>query len=217
MPEQDTTTDAAAESTGDSAEAATTEAATAEQQSTEGETALGDAGKKALDAMKAKWKEADKTAKEQAAENAALKAKLDGKEAEHQAQAEAQRVQDEAFSKANERILKAEIRAAAAGKLTHLDDAFRYPEHLDLSAFEVGADGEVDSSAIAQAIDDLIAARPNLAAQSGGRFQGSADAGARNDASKVSQLSRADMASMSPEQIDAAHEKGQFDNLMAGK
>lgn len=211
-----TATETAAETATDSTtgESTTEAAAAAETETATGESALGDAGKKALDAMKAKWKESEKAAKEQAAALAELQAKLDGKEAEHKAQTEAQRVQDEALSKANERILKAEVRANAASKLADPADALRF---IDLSEFEVGSDGEVDSSAIAQAIDDLITSKPYLAAQSGGRFQGSADAGARNDASKVTQLSRADMASMSPEQIDEAHKTGRFDNLMAGK
>lgn len=211
-----TATDSTAETATDSTatDAATEATAAAKTETAAGESALGDAGKKALDAMKAEKKAALAEARETKAALEALQAKLDGKEAEHQAQAEAQRVKDEALAAANQRILKAEVRANAASKLADPADALRF---IDLSEFEVGSDGEVDSSAIAQAIDDLITSKPYLAAQSGGRFQGSADAGARNDASKVTQLSRADMASMSPEQIDEAHKSGRFDNLMAGK
>lgn len=175
---------------------------------------LGDAGKQAIDRMKEAKKAAEAEARETKAALAALQAKLDGKEAEHKAEQEAQRVQSEALAKADERILKAEVRAAAAAKLADPADALKF---IDLSEFEVGSDGEVDSSAIAQAIDDLITSKPYLASASGGRFQGSADAGARNDAPKVTQLSRADLASMSPEQIDEAHTSGRLDNLMAGK
>lgn len=150
----------------------------------EGEKALGDAGKKALDAMKAKWKAAEDRAKSEAAEKAALIAKLEGKEAEHAAEQDKQRIKDEALAAANQRILKAEIRAAAAGKLNNPDDALRYPEVIDLSSLEVGEDGEVDSSAIAAAVADLIAKYPYLAAQGGSKFQGSADGGARNGSAK---------------------------------
>lgn len=144
----------------------------------EGEAALGDAGKKALDAMKAKWKEAEAKAKTEAEARAALEAKIAGKEAEFTAQQEAQRVKDEALAAANERILKAEVRAAAKGKVADeaLPDLSRL---MDLSDIEVGADGEVDASQIARAIDDLIASKPYLAAQ-GKRFQGGVDGGARN-------------------------------------
>ena len=130
--------------------------------------------------MKAKWKAADKLAKESAASVAAIQAKLDGKEAEHTAETEAQKVRDEALAGANQRILKAEVRAASASKLADPADALRF---LDLSEFEVGSDGEVDSSQIAQAIDNLIKEKPYLAAQGGPEFTGSVDAGARNDAS----------------------------------
>jgi hypothetical protein len=171
---------------------------------------LGDAGKKALDAMKAERNEAKKQARELSDRLAALEAKLNGKEAEHQAAQEAQRIQDEALAKANERILKAEVRAAAAGKLSDPADALRF---LDLSEFEVGSDGEVDGESVASAIDSLIKSKPYLSAQ-GKRFEGTADGGARNDANTVSQLTQSDMDRMSPEQIAEAESKGQFDRLL---
>ena len=204
------TPDAAVETSDDSAntEAAATEATT-ETEAPEA-PGLGDAGKKALDAMKAERNEAKKQARELSDRLAALEAKLNGKEAEHQAAQEAQRIQDEALAKANERILKAEVRAAAAGKLSDPADALRF---LDLSEFEVGSDGEVDGESVASAIDSLIKSKPYLSAQ-GKRFEGTADGGARNDANTVSQLTQSDMDRMSPEQIAEAHDKGQFDGLL---
>lgn len=212
MSEQDTTTtEVVAETSGDNS---TTTAPATEATPTapvEGEAALGDAGKKALDAMKAKWKEAEAKAKTEADARAALEAKIAGKEAEFTAQQEAQRIKDDALAAANDRIRKAEVRAAAASKLADPQDALRF---LNLSDFEVGADGEVDASQIAKAIDDLIAAKPYLAAQGGRKFQGSADGGARNDATAAAQLSQSDMDRMSPEQKVAAYEAGQFDRLL---
>lgn len=169
-------TDAAAETSGDSA---TTEAPQ-ESATDAGEANLGDAGKKALDAMKAKWKAAEQAAKERDATIAELQAKINGTEADHAKAQEAQRVKDEALAAANARILKAEVRAAAAGKLNDPADALA---HIDLTSFEVGEDGDVDTDAIGSAISDLISKKPYLAAQ-GGRFQGSADGGARNDTKK---------------------------------
>lgn len=192
-------------------EAAATEATTESAAVQHGEAALGDAGKKALDAMKAERNAAREAAKKAADELAALKAAAEGREAEHKAQQEAQRVKDEALAAANVRILKAEVRAAAAGKLSDPADALRF---LNLSDFEVGTDGEVDASQVAKAIDDLIASKPYLAAQGGQRFQGSPDGGARNDATKPAQLTRDDMKRMSPEQIADAEAKGQFDSLL---
>ena len=210
-----TSTEAAAETSGDSTEAPATEVTTETSvAATDGEAALGDAGKKALDAMKTKWKEAETARKALEADFNAFRAKAEGKEAEFTAAQEARRIKDEALSVANQRILKAEVRATAAGKLSDPADALRF---LDLSDFEVGSDGEVDSSQIAKAIDDLISTKPYLAAQGGQRFQGSADGGARNDANKVAQLSEADMSRMTPEQIDAARKAGQFNDLLGIK
>jgi hypothetical protein len=174
---------------------------------------LGDPGKKALDEMKAKWKAAEAEAKTEREQRAALQAQVEGKEAEHKASQEVQRVKDEALAAANERILKAEVRAAAAGKLTDPADALRF---LDLSALEVGADGEVDGKAVASAIEDLVKNKPYLAAQGGTRFQGSADGGTRKE-TRPAQLTRADLARMSPQEIDKAREDGRLTDLLSGK
>jgi hypothetical protein len=209
-----TTTETAAETSGDgtTTSATATEVTTTEATTTDGEAALGDAGKKALDAMKAKWKAAEQQAKETSDRLAALQAQIDGREAEHQASLEAQKVQDAALSAANKRIVSAELRAAAKGKVAEdfLSDLTHF---IDPSAFEVGDDGSVDDAAIAQAITDLIASRPSLAAQ-GSRFQGSADTGARKDAPGAAQLTQSDLDRMTPEQIVAARKAGQFDQLM---
>jgi hypothetical protein len=213
MADEATATEAAAETSGDSTETAAATEATTTETPAAGEAALGDAGKKALDAMKAERKAARDEAAAAKAERDALQAKLDGKEAEHAAAQEAQRLRDEALAVANERILKAEVRAAAASKLNDPQDALRF---LNLSEFEVGSDGEVDASQVAQAIDDLIASKPYLAAQ-GKRFQGTADGGARNGTAEPSQLTKADLARMTPEQIDAAITEGRATNLLSGK
>jgi len=109
---------------------------------------------------------------------AALQAKVAGTEAEHAASVAAKKVQDEALDKANTRIKKAEVRAAATGKLADPADALVY---LDLSKIEVGEDGEVDSKAVNAAIDDLIKNKPYLAAQGKQRFQGNGDGGPRTE------------------------------------
>lgn len=177
----------------------------------EGEAALGDAGKKALDAMKAKWKDAEARDKAKDAQLAELRAKIDGKEAEFTAAQEAQRVKDEALGAANERILKAEVKAAAKGVLADPTDAYKF---LDLSSFEVGEDGDVDATALADALTNLITERPYLAAQGGKRFQGTADGGARNESPRATQLTRADLDRMTPEEIVTAKRDGRFNDLM---
>lgn len=209
----ETTTEAPETVSETSADTSTeTEAATAPEPSET--TELGDAGKKALDAMKAKWKAAEASAKERDAKLAELQAKIDGKEAEYAAEQKARELETAALSKANERILKAEVRAAAAAKLADPADALRF---IDLSDFEVGADGEVDAQAIGDAIDNLVTTKPYLAAQGGKRFQGTADGGARNDATKVGQLSETDLSRMSPEQIESARKEGRLNDLLGIK
>lgn len=171
----ETTTDATVDQS--TADGAASETGAESAAVTEGATALGDAGKKALDAMKAERNEAKAAAKQAADDLAALRAQVEGREAEHKATLDAQRVKDEALSAANQRILKAEVRAQAASKLNDPKDALLY---LDLSGFEVGEDGEVDGDAVAAAIDKLITDKPYLAAQ-GTRFKGEADGGARKE------------------------------------
>lgn len=171
----ETTTDATVDQS--TADGAASETGAESAAVTEGATALGDAGKKALDAMKAERNEAKAETKRLSDEFAAFKAQIEGREAEHAATLAAQAVKDEALSAANQRILKAEVRAQAAAKLNDPKDALLY---LDLSGFEVGEDGEVDGDAVAAAIDKLITDKPYLAAQ-GTRFKGEADGGARKE------------------------------------
>jgi hypothetical protein len=174
----------------------------------DGETALGDAGKKALDAMKAERKTARDQAAAEKARADALQAKLDGKEAEHAAELKSEQA---ALAKYNDRILKSEVKAAATGVLADPADAYKF---LDLSKFEVDDDGNVDESAIAKSLADLVKNKPYLAAQGGTRFQGTADGGARNDAAKLSQLSKADVDRMTPGEINKARREGRLDDLL---
>ena len=171
----ETTTDATVDQS--TADGAATDTGAESAAVTEGATALGDAGKKALDAMKAERNEARAEAKAAADAIAALTAQVEGKQAEYEAAQKTREVETAALAKANERILKAEVRAQAASKLNDPKDALLY---LDLSGFEVGEDGEVDGDAVAAAIDKLITDKPYLAAQ-GTRFKGEADGGARKE------------------------------------
>jgi hypothetical protein len=176
----------------------------------EGAEALGDKGKKALDEMKAKWKEAERRAKERDAELAALKAASEGREAEYKAEQEAQRVRDEALSAANKRVLRSELKAAAAGKLADPLDALKF---LDLDSFEADDSGDFDTGAIASAIDGLLNDKPYLAAQGGRRFQGSADGGARKE-SGPTQVTRDELSRMSPDDINRAREEGRLNDVL---
>lgn len=187
----------------------------------EGAEQLGDAGKKALDTMKAQKAAAKKSAREAAAraaaaeaKNAELQAKIDGREAEHQAEQDRARVESEAIAQAHTLIKKAEVRALAAGKLTNPEDALVF---LDLDELEVDQDGAVDRAQIEDAIGDLLSARPYLAADGQSRFQGGADNGADKGARNPRQLTASDIEKMTPAEVDAARRNGQLKNLMTGK
>lgn len=160
----DAGTDAAIEqmltgaATDDTEQAADTDADDVDER-VDGEDELGDAGKQALDRMKAKLK-AERERRIAAEQKAAATADQD----------DAARVRREAeaaaTAKANARIVKAEIRAAAAGKLADPADALAF---LNTNDFEVDDDGDVDADEIAAAIDDLLRRKPHLAAQGGAR------------------------------------------------
>lgn len=171
---------------------------------------LGEAGTKALEAMKVRAREAERKQREADAKIAALEAAAAGKAKEHEDALAAQKVKDEAIAAANTRILKAEVRALAAGKLSDPEDALRF---LELEDFDVTETGDVDRAAITAAIEQLITSKPYLAAQGGGRFQGAGDGGARN-AQKPQQISDAELAQMAPEQINKARREGRLDRLL---
>lgn len=177
---------------------------------------LKDPGKQALDRMKAAKTEAEKQAKETAARLATTEAelaKLQGREAEHQATLKQREVEQAALAKANERIVKAEIRAAAAGKLADPADALRY---LDPTTFDVGNDGEVDSSAIATQIEALVKERPYLAAQ-GGTGPVFESPGSHRNGDPKGQLTKADVERMTPDAINTARAEGRLNDLLGIK
>ncbi|MEV1006122.1 hypothetical protein [Streptomyces sp. NPDC049881] len=173
----------------------------------EGADKLGDPGKRALAAMKGRWR-AERDRRRAAEE------KLTQQDGQDEAERQRAAAESAALAKANARILRAEIRAAAKGLLADPKDALTF---LDLSAFEVGEDGEIDAEEITEAIEDLIKNKPYLAAQGRPRFQGTGDGGAARKASRPKQLTKSDIKTMTAEEIDAAREDGRLDDLMSGR
>lgn len=169
----------------------------------EGADALGDKGKRALAAMKGRWR-SERDKRRDLERRLADKDKGGGDDAVAKATAAA-------TAKANSRIIKAEIRAAAAKKLADPRDALRF---LDLEQFDVDDDGEVDAEEIVDAIEQLIKDKPYLAAQSGRRFQGTGDGGAARKAGRPKQLTERDLKNMSAEAIVKAQEEGRLDDLL---
>ena len=119
----------------------------------------------------------------------------------------------EATSKANQRLIAAEVRAAAAGKVKNPALALKL---IDTSGIDVDDDGEVDSDALNAAIAGLLTEYPELAAD-GARFGGGADQGAKGKAAKAAQLSEQDLNSMTPEQISEARASGRLDTILGVK
>lgn len=148
----------------------------------DGAEALGDAGKQALDRMKAKLKAAVERAKAAEARAAQAGDADEGDTIRREAEAAA-------LTKANTRIIRAEVKAAAATRLADPTDALNF---LNLDAFEVDDDGDVDQAEIADAIEDLIRRKPYLAAQGGttkpkpDRSQGATGSGVATNAQRFS-------------------------------
>ena len=173
----------------------------------EGADSLGDPGKKALDRMKSERNEAKKAARERDAEIAELKRQIAAKDKTpeenelEQARAEAR---TEAMTTANARVVRSEVKSAAAGKLRNPALAIKL---LDLTDFDVDENGDVDTEQIQEAISDLLEENPELAAQGG---NGSFDSG-RGKQPRKKKLSKSDLVGMSPDAIAKAYDEGRVE------
>ena len=132
----------------------------------EGDKPLGPAGEKAYEAEKEKRRAATQKVRERDARIAELEQQLAAANGETEEERTQREAESAALAKANTRILKAEVRALAAGKLSDPSDALTF---LDLDQFEVDDDGDVDQQEIEEAISDLLDRKPYLAAQSGSK------------------------------------------------
>jgi ribosomal protein L35 len=162
--------------------------------------------------MKAKWK-AERDTRRELERKLAESAKPAADETPDLEAIKSQAVR-EATAKANARILRSEIKAAAAGKFHDLSDVI---PNLDLDAFEVDENGDVDADEIASAIQDLLTRKPHLAAATAKRFQGTGGGGAARKAAGPTQITREQLKQMSPAAIVAAKAEGRLANLFAGK
>ena len=145
-------------------------------------------------------------------------AELKNKSAEEQAVELARReAREEATKAANGRLVRAELKAAAKGRLADVSDALL---NISIDDFEVSDDGEVDAAALDAAIDDLLTRKPHLAPAKQARFDGSADQGAKAGTTP-SQLTEADLARMSAagddEGIVKAKAEGRLNNILGIK
>lgn len=181
----------------------------------EGADDLGDAGKRALDKMKQKWhaeRERRRAAEAKTAPTGKTAGDGDGGVGQPDAEEIRREAEQDAASKANQRIVRSEVKAAAAGKLADPADAYRF---LDLDQFEVDENGDVDSDEIEEAISSLLTNKPYLAAATAKRFQGSGDGGARKGSRPKQQITtREELAKLSPTERIKAHNEGRLKNLL---
>lgn len=129
-------------------------------------------------------------------------------EREQEARVKAEQERDAALQRANDRLIQAEI-LAAASKHKALK-----PEHLhrliDKDAVTIGDDGQVTGAE--EAVKAFLEANPEYV---GGRAQGSADQGARGSAA-ANQLTHDDVKKMDSAEIVKAQADGRLATLLAG-
>lgn len=168
--------------------------------------ALGDKGKRALARMKEKLK-AERAKRRKAEEQISSR---DGGD-DNSPETIRRQAEEAATAKANTRIVRSEVRAAAKGRLADPRDALTF---IDLDQFEVDENGQVDEDDITDAIDDLLKNKPYLAAATAKRFQGTGDGGAQRKAGRPRQLTEKDLDRMTSEQIVKAQDEGRLDDLL---
>ncbi len=185
-----------------------------DDQDPDGADQLGDAGKKALDAQKARWKQERDRRKQLEQELAAERAK---KATSDDDQPTPEQIREQARAEARAEALRERaldrLEAKAARLLADPEDARRFLGN-QIDDFIDG--DKVDNTAIVEAIEELIKNKPYLAAATAPRFQGTGDGGARKGSGGVKQLTEQDVKKMTPEQIDEAHRKGQLRDYLGG-
>ena len=183
---------------------------------------LGPNGEKALAAEKDKRRTAQAELREWKAlglSAADIKKILDDSK-DDGATPDPERIRSEAKAEAQAELMQSRVLDKIEAKASRLfadpDDAAALLLR-DHDADEFLDDGKIDVGAIQDALDGLLSKKPYLAAaQSGKRFQGTADGGTRKE-TRPSQLTKADLAGMRPEAIEEARVAGRLDDLMSGK
>lgn len=202
----DTTKDEAADKAAESEE---------ESSQVEGEDALGDAGKRALDTMKAQLK-AEKERRK------AAETELTGFKAKPAEATDTAALRSEALATARSETLRERAMDRLEAKAARL---FADPEDaraLLAAKVEDFVDGDrIDADAIGDALTELLTRKPHLAIAAATAakptFAGTGDGGARKGPEGVKQLGQSDLKNMTAEQIVKAQKKGQFDDFMASE
>jgi hypothetical protein len=127
----------------------------------DGDEPLGEAGKKALESERTARKEADKKVADLEAEVSRLR-RSNAANKGTDVEAITKEITERVTADSNARLIRAEVKAAAASRLADPGDA---PRFIDLTTLKVNDDGEVDAKAITKAIDKLLEAKPYLASK----------------------------------------------------
>lgn len=110
------------------------------------------------------------------------------------------------------RLTTSAIEVAAAGKLANPKLAARL---LDVDEFvPADADTDIDDAALLAAIDKLVEDNPGLAVASSSKRTPQAPTGPRGSGTSGTQLTRADLQSMTPQEIDAARKSGRLASVL---
>jgi hypothetical protein len=194
-----------------------------EEGALEGADQLGDAGKKALDAMKSRARaerERRKAVEKELADlkAAATKTPKDGEKDVPDVEAIRAEAQQQARTEAlRERALD-RLEARAARQFANPEDARaflagRVEDFID--------GGQLDTEAIDEALEDLLKQRPYLGSEQAEmrqrRFKDTGDGGARPGQSRRGQLTAEDLDRMSDAQINKAREEGRLNTLLGRK
>lgn len=164
---------------------------------------MGGGAKKALTEERKARRDADKRAK--AAEQELQKLREESMDAQQKAIAAARdEGKAEARSSYGARLVDAEVKAAAAGRSVDVDALL---DGLDRTRFL--DDGEPDVEAIASWVDRIAPVTP------GAPPVPKVPTGARGE-TKPNQLTRADLKSMSPKDIEEARRAGRLDTVLKG-
>lgn len=181
---------------------------------------LGPKGEKALKAEKDKRRAAQAELREWKAlglKPADIKKILDDRKGDED-KPDVDKIRNDAKAEAQAELMESRVLdkiEAKAGKLFADPDDAAALLMKDRDADEFLDDGKIDVEAIEDALKELLEKKPYLAAQGGKRFQGGADGGARKD-SRPAQLTRADLAQMSPQEIEKARKEGRLERLLSG-
>ena len=166
--------------------------------------------KKALAAERKARRDAEK----KASALEAARADADKEPAEQALEQARREAREEAQNAFNQRLVQAELKAALAGKVSNTALALRV---IDTSVIDVDTNGEVDAQSVTDAIEAALTEYPELKPMTEKKFTGTADQGSKGKVGRPHQLSREELAALSPEARIKAHESGQLDDLLKGK